>query len=66
MFNIFDDFSLVLENLCAVNRQKSNNEVNVSKLIEDNNKILNLVDTFCTFNPVGGFTSVRDMCGIQT
>lgn len=58
--NIFGDFNIILEYINGVNRQKSNI---ASKLIEDNNKILNLVDTFCKFNPACGFTWVRYKCG---
>ena len=63
VLNVFGDFNVILENIDGVNRQKSNNEAKASKLIQDNNKILNLVDTFRTLNPVGGFTWVRDKCG---
>ena len=63
VLNVFGDFNVVLEDIDGVNRQKTNSEAKASKLIIENNKVLNLVDTFRAFNPTGGFTWVRDKCG---
>jgi len=63
VLNIFGDFNVALEGIDGVNRQKTTSETNASKLIIENNKILNLIDTFRAVNPSGGFTWVRDKCG---
>jgi exonuclease III len=63
VLNVFGDFNVVLEDIDGVNRQKTNSEAKASKLIIENNKVLNLVDTFRALNPTGGFTWVRDKCG---
>jgi exonuclease III len=63
VLNVFGDFNVTLESIDGVNRQKSNNEVKASKFMQENNRILGLVDTFRAINPTGGFTWVRDKCG---
>jgi exonuclease III/uncharacterized protein YlzI (FlbEa/FlbD family) len=63
VLNVFGDFNVTLENVDSVNRKKSNSEIKASKLIQENNKILGLVDSFRALNPTGGFTWVRDKCG---
>ena len=63
VLNVFGDFNVTLENIDGVNRQKSISEEKASKLIQENNKVLGLLDTFRALNPTGGFTWVRDKCG---